>query len=70
MSNEILERLQRLEANLTHLEHHVEQLNGVIVAQGRLLERLKKEVQRQSGTLESFELDRIKSNTSKPPHYQ
>ena len=64
------ERLQKLEANVAHLEHQVEQLNGVIIEQGKLLERLKKEVQRQSTAMQTMELERIKTNNPKPPHYQ
>jgi SlyX protein len=70
MNEEYQERFQKLEAHLAHLEHQVDQLNEVIVDHGKLIERLRKEVQRQCGTLETLELDRIKSNTSKPPHYQ
>ena len=33
------------------------------------VERLKKEVQRQSATMETMELERIKSNNPKPPHH-
>ena len=70
MSDEHSRRSDKLEANLAHLEHQVEQLNGVVIEQGRLLERLRKEVQRQSHTMETMELDRIKANNTKPPHYQ
>lgn len=70
MNDEISARLGRLESNAAHLEHQVEQMNAVIVEQGKLLERLKKEVQRQSSTMESLEMERIKSNNAKPPHYQ
>jgi len=70
MSDEHSRRSDKLEANLAHLEHQVEQLNGVVIEQGRLLERLKREVQRQSHTMETIELDRIKANNTKPPHYQ
>ncbi len=69
MSDEVTQRLDRVEANLAHLEHQVEQLNGVIVEQGRELEQLKKLVQRQGSTLESIELERVKSTNPKPPHY-
>lgn len=54
---------------MAHLEYQVEQLNEVLVDQGKLIERLKKEVQRQSGMLQSFELDQIKSNNPRPPHH-
>ncbi|MFM2082433.1 MAG: SlyX [Verrucomicrobiota bacterium] len=70
MHEEFSQRLERLEANAAHLEHQVEQLNGVIIEQGKLLERLKKEVQKQATLLESQELERIKANITKPPHYQ
>ena len=70
MNDETSRRLERIEANVAHLEHQVEQLNGVIIEQGRLVERLKKEVQRQVKTMETLELERIKETNPKPPHYQ
>jgi uncharacterized coiled-coil protein SlyX len=70
MNDEISARFEKMEANIAHLEHQVEQLNGVVIAQGKLLERVKKEIQRQSTAMESMELERIKSNVTKPPHYQ
>jgi len=70
MNDDISARLEKMEANIAHLEHQVEQLNGVIIEQGKLLERVKKEVSRQSSAVESMELERIKSNNAKPPHYQ
>jgi len=63
-------RLDKLESNLAHLEHQVEQLNGVVIEQGRLIERLKKEVQKQSNAMQTMELEQIKANVQKPPHYQ
>jgi SlyX protein len=62
--------MDKLEANLAHLEHQVEQLNGVIIEQGKLIDRLKKEVQRQSTAMRTLELERVKANNQKPPHYQ
>ncbi|MEI6781586.1 MAG: SlyX family protein [Verrucomicrobiota bacterium] len=64
------QRIDRLESHLAHLEHQVEQLNGVVLEQGKLLDRLRKETQRQSGAMQTLELERIKSNPQKPPHYQ
>lgn len=69
MSEDISARLSRIESHLAHLEHQIDQMNGVILAQDKLLERLKKEVQRQTTAMESIELERIKANNSKPPHY-
>ena len=41
----------------------------VLVDQSKLVERLKKEVQRQSATMETMELERIKANNPRPPHH-
>jgi uncharacterized coiled-coil protein SlyX len=70
MNDDTSQRLEHLEANVAHLEHQVEQLNGVIIDHGRLVEQLKKLVQRQASTMETLELERIKCNNPKPPHYQ
>ncbi|MEY4916263.1 MAG: SlyX [Verrucomicrobiota bacterium] len=70
MNEEDSNRIGKIESNLAHLEHQVEQLNGVVIEQGKLLERMKKEVLRQSAAMETIEMDHIKSNNQKPPHYQ
>jgi SlyX protein len=70
MTDETSQRFEKLEAHVAHLERQVEELNEVIIEQGKLVDRLKKEVQRQSATMETMELERIKSNITKPPHYQ
>jgi uncharacterized coiled-coil protein SlyX len=69
MSDETTQRFEKIEANIAHLEHQVEQLNEVIIEQGKLVERLKKEVQRQSTAMQTLELERIKANNPKPPHH-
>jgi uncharacterized coiled-coil protein SlyX len=70
MNNETAERLQKLEAHVAHLEYQLEQLNEVVVEHTKTIERLTREVQRQSEAIETQELERIKSNNQKPPHYQ
>jgi uncharacterized coiled-coil protein SlyX len=70
MSEEISTRLGKIESHIAHLEHQVEQMNAVIVEQDKLLTRLKKEMQRQSSAMETIEMERIKANNTKPPHYQ
>lgn len=70
MSDENSQRIDKLESHLAHLEHQVEQLNEVVIEQGKLLNRLKKETQRQSAIMQTLELERIRSNVQKPPHYQ
>ena len=69
MTDETAQRLDRVEANLAHAEHQLEQLNGVIIEQGKELEQLKKLVHRQAATLETIELERVKATNPKPPHY-
>jgi uncharacterized coiled-coil protein SlyX len=69
MNDETLQRLVRLEAGVTHLEHQVEQLNEVVTGQGKLIELLKKQGQRLSGVLETIELENIKANNARPPHH-
>ena len=69
MSIEAAHRIDRVEASIAHLEHQVEQLNGVIIEQCKELEHLRKLVQRQAATLESIELERVKATNPIPPHY-
>jgi uncharacterized coiled-coil protein SlyX len=61
MADENSRRTEKLESSLAHLEHQVEQLNGVVIEQGKLLE---------TRAMESLEIERIQSNNQKPPHYQ
>ena len=64
------ERLEKIETHLAHLERQYEQLNQVVIEQGRVLTRLQKESAKVSETVQTIELDRIRSNNTKPPHYQ
>ncbi len=70
MKNELAQRLERIEAHLAHVERQHDQLNEVIIEQGKLLKKLQTKVGRISDSLETEELDRIKSTNPKPPHYQ
>lgn len=69
MADETSQQLEKLEAHIAHLEHQSEQLNSVVIEQGRLLDRLKKEVQRLSAAMQTLELERVKANNPKPPHH-
>jgi uncharacterized coiled-coil protein SlyX len=64
------ERLERVESAITHLEKLCEELNRVVIEQGKVLRRLQARQQQLSETVEQSELDRIKSTNPKPPHYQ
>jgi len=70
MNDEVAERFTRLESAIAHLEHLTAQLNDVVTDQGRQLDQLKKRFERQGQSLETIELERIRSTNPKPPHYQ
>ena len=64
------ERWAKMETHLAHLERQYDQLNQVVIEQGRLLARLEKENAKMSKALHTMELDKIRANNPKPPHYQ
>lgn len=70
MEPELSECLQRLESHVAHLERQYEELNQVIIEQGRVIKKLQTQQQRIAESIETAELDRIKSTNAKPPHYQ
>ncbi len=53
-----------------HLERQYEQLNEVVIEQGRVLARLRREVTKTSDAVQTMELERIRTNNPKPPHHQ
>jgi len=63
-------RWERIEANFAHLERQYEELNQVVIEQGRLLARLQKEYAKTSEAVRTMELERMRANNPKPPHYQ
>jgi SlyX protein len=69
MNEETSERLARIESHIAHLEHQVEELNGVVIEQGKVMERLRKQVQLQARTLETSEIEQAKATNPKPPHH-
>jgi uncharacterized coiled-coil protein SlyX len=64
------QRILRLETHIAHLERQYEQLNEVVVQQGRLLGRLQKEFGKTSDAVQQMEMERVRANNQKPPHYQ
>jgi uncharacterized coiled-coil protein SlyX len=65
-----MERLEKLESNLLHLERQYEELNQVVIEQGKLLARLQRDSAKVSDAVQTIELERIRANNPKPPHYQ
>jgi uncharacterized coiled-coil protein SlyX len=68
MSHE--ERLVNIESGLTHLEQLVASLNETIIEHDKTIQQLKIQVNRVAAGLETKEIDSIKGNVTKPPHYQ
>lgn len=64
------ERIEKLESHIAHLERQLDELNEVTLGHSQELERLKKVLGRLSHTLETTEMERIRSVNTKPPHYQ
>ncbi len=62
-------RLEKLEANHAHLERQYDELNGAVIAQGKLLGRLQKRLEQLDTTMQTQELERMAGNQQKPPHY-
>jgi uncharacterized coiled-coil protein SlyX len=68
MSHE--ERLVNIESDLTHLEQLVSSLNQTIIEHDKTIQQLQTQVNRVATGLETKEMDSIKGNVTKPPHYQ
>jgi uncharacterized coiled-coil protein SlyX len=68
--SDVSERLEKIESHLAHLERQYEELNEVVIEQGRLLARLQREHAKTTKTVQTMELERIRANNPKPPHYQ
>lgn len=63
-------RLEKLESHLAFLEQQYDDLNKVVIEQGRALARIQSELSRASEALQAAEIERIRANNPKPPHYQ
>ena len=48
----------------------VESLNQTVIEQDKVIQQLQSQVHRLTSGLESKEMDSIKGNVTKPPHYQ
>ena len=70
MKSQITSRLDRLESHLAHVEKQVEELNDVIIDQARTIKRLQTITERLRDSVETREIEQIKSTNPKPPHYQ
>ncbi|MDB4712613.1 SlyX family protein [bacterium] len=63
-------RLVNIESDLTHLEQLVASLNQTIIEHDKIIQQLQTQLSRVASGLETKEMDSIKGNVTKPPHYQ
>ena len=68
MSHE--KRLVNIESDLTHFEQLVASLNQTIIGHDKMIQQLQTQVNRAATGMETKEMDSIKGNVTKPPHYQ
>ena len=64
------DRIEKLESHVAFLERQYDDLNKVVIEQGRALARIQIELARASEALQTAEIERIRANNPKPPHYQ
>ena len=64
------DRLVKIESALAHLENLTEALNETIIAQDKTIRRLTQQVEQMTDAMQTKEMDTIKGNVTKPPHYQ
>ena len=64
------DRLVKIESALAHLENLTETLNETIITQDKTIRRLTQQVEQMNDAIQAKEVDAIKGNVTKPPHYQ
>jgi uncharacterized coiled-coil protein SlyX len=64
------ERILDSETSLAHLERRCDVLNEVVIEQGKMIHRLQAQMRHLTDTMEREEMERIRSNITKPPHSQ
>jgi uncharacterized coiled-coil protein SlyX len=64
------DRVEKLESAVAFLERQYDELNTVVIAQGKALARVQSELARATDALQTAEMERIRANNPKPPHYQ
>ena len=62
-------RLVKIESSLAHMEQLTETLNETIIEQDKTIRRLSQQVEQLTDRLASDDMNAIKENVTKPPHY-
>ncbi len=63
-------RLVKIESSLAHMEQLTETLNETIIEQDKTIRRLSQQVEQLTNRLASDDINAIKENITKPPHYE
>ena len=70
MTFEKEERFVKIESSLAHLEKMAETLNETVIEQDKTIRRLSQQVEQLTNRLASDDMNAIKENVTKPPHYE
>lgn len=68
-SAELAARVEKLEASLAHLERNHDEVNDVVIAQGKLIARLQKRLEQLDTAFQAQDAERLGNAPQKPPHY-
>ena len=60
----------KIESALAHLENLTETLNETIIAHEKTLRQQQQQINQMTDAIQTKEMDAIKDNVTKPPHYQ
>ena len=63
-------RFVKIESALAHMEQMTETLNETIIEQDKTIRRLSQQVELLINRLASDDMNAIKENITKPPHYE
>ena len=63
-------RFVKIESALAHMEQMTETLNETIIEQDKTIRRLSQQVEQLTNRLASDDINAIKENITKPPHYE
>ena len=70
MTSEEEERFVKIESSLAHMEKMAETLNEPVIEQDKIIRRLSQQVEQLTNRLASDDMNAIKENVTKPPHYE
>ena len=70
MTSETETRLNQLEIDLAHANHTIEELNGVVIAQGKQIDRMSRLLSNMTEQVEELVENTFPGHqVEKPPHY-